>query len=807
MMSENKSMNNSNESDETKHLGDTEEIAQRWEQITKIFEAASALTGKEREKFLKKSCGDDAEMRNEVEKLLKSFEDSESFMQNPAVAEAVSMFEEKKTLIGKNTTGEVEKGSFVAGTVLASRYRIIGMLGKGGMGEVYKAEDIKLSQTVALKFLPDSFQKDSAALERFHAEVRNARQVSHVNVCRVFDIGEIDGKHFLSMEFIDGDDLSQLLRRVGRLSSERAIEIARQLCVGLSAIHNAGILHRDFKPANVIIDSKGKARITDFGIAGVEAEIAKDNLRVGTPAYMSPEQITGKDVSQKSDIYALGLVLYEIFTGKQAFSADSIPELIKKQTSETPTNPSEFVKGIDPLVESVISQCIAKNPNDRPQSALHVAMALPGGNPLQIALDAGQTPTPEMIAASPKKGALKPVVALLCLLGVIVSLISMVYINGRYKTFNLTPLQKSPEALADRAETMIKSFGYTEKPADKRHNFQSNGDFLRYAKENNWKDTADRLRTGQPYEIYFLYRQSPRLFTNYVRNEGGIAESNPPFEVPGMVNVSLDTTGRLIEFRAIPPENTANVTEISKTDWTKLFTEAGLDQTKFEKVASEWTPPMFSDERIAWKGTLADWTDIPIRVEAAAFQGKPVYFRIKPPWQKPQVAYSAPSWSLVDLIGLAIFLGAVVSSILLVWRNIKLGRADLRGTGKIALVFFVFNLIFQLTTSSLHYADIGWELWVIIDAMEASLFIGILSGLFYCAVEPFVRRWWSEMFISWSRLLAGDFRDPMVGRDILVGGLLGLVANLLFDKLSLLLPKSRSAFRLQMRVTMEFLML
>ncbi len=779
-------MNNSNESDETKHLDTAEEVATRWEKITKIFETASALTGKERDKFLKKSCGDDAELRKEVEKLLKSFEDSESFMQNPAVAEVVSMFEEKKTLIGQNTTGGLDKGSFVAGTVLASRYRILGLVGKGGMGEVYKAEDIKLSQTVALKFLPDDFQKDSAALERFHAEVRNARQVAHVNVCKVFDIGEIDGKHFLSMEFIDGDDLSSLLRRVGRLSSERAIEIARQLCVGLSAIHNAGILHRDFKPANVIIDSKGKARITDFGIAGVEAEINKDNLRVGTPAYMSPEQITGKDVSAKSDIYALGLVLYEIFTGKQAFEANSIPELIRKQQTETPTNASEFVKGIDPLVESVISQCIEKNPNDRPQSALHVAMALSGGNPLQIALDAGQTPTPEMIAASPKKGALKPVVALLCLLGVIVSLISIVYINGRYKTFNLTPLQKSPEALADRAETMIKNFGYTDKSADKRHSYQSNRDFLQYAKENKWTDTADRLRTGQPYQFYFLYRQSPRPFRNFVRNEGGIAESNPPFEVPGMVNVSLDTTGRLIEFRAIPPENTANMTEIPTTDWTRAFTEAGLDINKFEKVAPEWTPTSFADERMAWKGTMADWADIPIRIEAAAFQGKLVYFRIIPPWQKPLAAQPAPSWTLIDLIALVIFLVAIVSSIFLVWRNIRSGRADLRGTGKIALVFFIFNLIFQLTTSSLHIADIGEELFVVIDAIQASLFNGILSGTFYCAVEPFVRRWWSEIFISWSRLLAGDFRDPMVGRDILVGALLGLVSNLLYFKLGLL---------------------
>ena len=735
------------------------------------------MIGKEREKLLKKSCGDDAEMRKEVEKLLASFEDSESFMQNPAVAEAASMFEEKKTLIGQNTTGEVYKGSFVAGNVLASRYRIIGLLGKGGMGEVYKAEDIKLSQTVALKFLPDSFQKDSAALERFHAEVRNARQVSHVNVCRVFDIGEIDGRHFLSMEFIDGDDLSQLLRRVGRLSSERAVEIARQLCVGLSAIHNAGILHRDFKPANVIIDSKGKARITDFGIAGVEAEIAKDNLRVGTPAYMSPEQITGKDVSAKSDIYALGLVLYEIFTGKQAFSADSIPELIRKQTSETPTNPSEFVKGIDPLVESVISQCIEKNPSDRPQSALHVAMALPGGNPLQIALDAGQTPTPEMIAASPKKGALKPWVAGLCLLGVIVAMFMVVAKNGLHKSYNLTPLQKSPEALADRAETMIKNFGYTEKPADKRNQFVQTQDFVNYADEKKLPDAAERLKTGQPYAIYFLYRQSPKLFIGFIKSFEGMSENNPAFAVPGMINVSLDTTGRLIEFRANPPETAAGA-ESPKFDWSKLFTEAGLDISKFEPVAPEWTPPAGFDERMAWKGTLADWADIPIRIEAAAFQGKPVFFRIISPWQKPQIA-QAQGQASDTLFYLGLMVVVALASVVLVWRNIRLGRADLRGAGKIAVVFFIFNTIYRLTPPlSLHVADVFWELDVIIDALQSGIWMGLLAGLFYCAIEPFVRRWWSEIFISWSRLLAGDFRDPMVGRHVLLGALLALFSTL-----------------------------
>ena len=225
------------------------------------------------------------------------------------------------------------------------------------MGEVFKAEDIKLNQTVALKFLPDKLEKDKSALERFHAEVRNARQVSHKNVCRVFDIGEIDGRHFLSMEFIDGDDLSSLLRRIGRLPSDKAIEISRQLCFGLAAIHEAGILHRDLKPANVIIDSRGKARITDFGIAGIEEELTGGEIRVGTPAYMSPEQITGKEVTPKSDIYSLGLLLYEIFTGKQTFQADSIDDLLRKQQTTAPTNPSEVLKDIDPMLKKLL-QCL-----------------------------------------------------------------------------------------------------------------------------------------------------------------------------------------------------------------------------------------------------------------------------------------------------------------------------------------------------------------------------------------------------------------------------------------------------------------
>src|SRR5918911_3260072 len=238
----------------------------------------------------------------------------------------------------------IDNAKFVPGTILAERYRIVGLLGKGGMGEVYRADDLKLGQTVALKFLPDRFLSDEAALARFHREVRVARQVTHRNVCRVYDIGEIDGRHFLSMELIKGEELSSLLRRIGRLPSDKAIQIARQICAGLAAAHENGILHRDLKPSNVMIDSDGNARITDFGLAGLADEFRDDEISAGTPAYMAPEQLDGQTVTVRSDIYSLGLVLYELFTGKRAFDAPTLGELIKLRRSDnTPTTPTSIV--------------------------------------------------------------------------------------------------------------------------------------------------------------------------------------------------------------------------------------------------------------------------------------------------------------------------------------------------------------------------------------------------------------------------------------------------------------------------------
>lgn len=236
-----------------------------------------------------------------------------------------------------------ERRTLAAGSVLANRYRVITLLGRGGMGEVYRAEDMTLAQDVALKFLPEGSGGDADLLERLHAEVRNARQVSHPNVCRVYNIGESEGRHFIAMEYVDGEDLQSLLRRIGRLPPDKAEEIAYQLCAGLAAAHSVGVLHRDLKTSNVMIDGRGRARITDFGLA-VRSEEASLGEPAGTPAFMAPEMLAGHPGSVQTDLYSLGLILYELFTGKNAFEPD--PQTRKRPDS--PTAPFPVRAGAGP---------------------------------------------------------------------------------------------------------------------------------------------------------------------------------------------------------------------------------------------------------------------------------------------------------------------------------------------------------------------------------------------------------------------------------------------------------------------------
>jgi serine/threonine protein kinase len=346
------------------------------ERVKEIFNQAVDRPPEERASFLDMACGSDTQLRRRVEQLLNSLEDAGAFLASPTLTSPG----------GRPTT---EHAQLRPGSTLGTRYRIVGLAGRGGMGEVYRAEDLKLGQTVALKLLPEELGYDEARLSRLLDEVRIARQVSHPNVCRVYDIGEAEGRHFLSMEWIEGQDLASVLRTEGRLPADRATFIARQICSGLAAAHDCRVVHRDLKPSNVMLDARGVARITDFGLAAVASVVRGEMAREGTPHYMSPEQLAGEEVGFPSDIYSLGLVLYELFTGMPGYSGETLEKLMQ-QRCEPPAPPSSHTRDIDPGVEKLILRCLEGDPTRRPPSARDLVDALPVGGSFGDALIAAQ---------------------------------------------------------------------------------------------------------------------------------------------------------------------------------------------------------------------------------------------------------------------------------------------------------------------------------------------------------------------------------------------------------------------------------
>jgi len=275
--------------------------------------------------------------------------------------------------------GDSRPATLQSGLLLGGRYRIVERIGRGGMGEVYRADDLLLDQVVALKLLPAEFAASEAGLARLLKEVRVARQVAHPNVCRVYDVEQAEGLRFLTMEYIEGEDLASRLRRQGRLRPDEATSLARQLCAGLEAAHERGVLHRDLKPSNVILDDRGLARILDFGIAEVARVVSGTAAREGTPLYMAPEQLAGGEVTLRSDLYALGLVLYEACTGLLPNEEARTLEELTQARRVAPPAPSGKVPGIDRRLSKAILRCLESDPARRPPSARALAESLPGG--------------------------------------------------------------------------------------------------------------------------------------------------------------------------------------------------------------------------------------------------------------------------------------------------------------------------------------------------------------------------------------------------------------------------------------------
>ncbi|HEX3744274.1 MAG TPA: serine/threonine-protein kinase [Bryobacteraceae bacterium] len=689
---------------------------------------------------------------------------AETVASNSAASESPSGISHVTSVSGV----QEDEGRFLPGTLLGGRYRILTLLGRGGMGEVYRAMDLTLGQSVALKFLPEEAARNQSLLERFHGEVRVARVVSHPNVCRVYDIGQVEGMPFISMEYVDGEDLASLLTRIGRLPADKAVETGRKLCAGLAAAHDRGVIHRDLKPQNIMINKRGEVVIMDFGLAAIANELTGAEARNGTPAYMSPEQIKGGVVTAKSDIYALGLVLYELFTGKRPFEAHSLQQLIDLQEAAQLNSMTSVAADIDPVVEKIIRRCLDPDPAKRPASALGVVAALPGGDPLAAALAAGETPSPEIVAAAGKMEGMPRRYSVPCLALVMLLLLATIPMRQARTALVHGGLDQSPDVLAHQGREIAASLGYPERPTDTAVRLYHREDvlyFLRHLPEpHHW----DQWLSWEP-AIGAVYRESPQPL---VASPLALVDNqHPPNTLPGMTRTVLDGNGRLLDFTAIPRPAQADLAP--PVDAATLFRAARLDLAQFHDTAPLGLPATPFDRQVAWRGPLPHFPDRQLQVEAAWWKGRIVRASILYPWeQKPAVAPAAATIDLRDVWLRGMIALAALFVIPMARRNWVRGRADRLGAFHVALASLLLQAV--AWAGSFHPAANMAVFDLFVNAVAQWLFGAAVLWFCYLALEPEVRAHWPHSIVTWNRVLAGRWLDAQVGAHILIGAATGI---------------------------------
>ncbi len=361
-------------------------------------------------------------------------------------------------------TLETPTEELTRGTIFADRYEIIEELGKGGMGKVYRVEDSKLKQEVALKLIKPEISSDKKIIERFRNELKTARMIRHKNVCGVYDLGEEKGTHYITMEYVSGEDLKSFIRRADLLSAGKAIFIGKQVCEGLAEAHRLGVIHRDLKPQNIMIDEEGNARIMDFGIArsAKGKGITGAGVMIGTPEYMSPEQAEVKEVDQRSDIYSLGVILYEMVTGRVPFEGETALGIAMKHKSEVPQEPKEINAQIPDDLSHMIMKCMEKAREKRYQSAGEVRAEL-------VMIEKG-IPTTERVAPSKKPITSKEITVSFSLRKLFVPAIVLGTVVIALVVIWLVMRQKEP-VFAPKIENSIAIISFENQTGDKAYDY------------------------------------------------------------------------------------------------------------------------------------------------------------------------------------------------------------------------------------------------------------------------------------------------------------------------------------------------
>jgi serine/threonine-protein kinase len=663
---------------------------------------------------------------------------------------------------------------FVPGTVFGGRYRIIERIGRGGMGEVYRADDLHLDVPVALKFLPAGLEDDATEWQRLRGEVRTARQVTDQNVCRVYDIGEVEGVPFLTMQFVDGEDLASLLLRIGRLSPDKANEIAREICAGLKAIHHCDLVHRDLKPGNIMIDGRGHARITDFGLALLQASAGHGPEVAGTPGYMAPETIARGEVSTRSDIYALGLVLHEVFTGQHALHSSDGGMRPRGGGSTSPVTP---VRGLDPALERVVHRCLEREPSKRPSSVEEVIALLPGGgDALDAAIKAGETPSPEMIKAA-VPAAMTRSSAWACLATALLGLTVLGLFGSRGRVVPQLSLPDPSAVLEARARDHLRALGVPlESRATARGFLYARDRVENIAGTDRSRGRWGRIGSERPAVVRFWTRTSPTSLEPWHWRQR-ISPSDPPLALPGMALAEVDTRGRL-ERLSVVPRAQATTDTLVVPDWAPLFAAAGLDSSRFRPVPPHGPLPAYADTRAAWEGADPENPAAPLHMEAASLGGRVVSFSLTEGGERGANAQQAIGDGVPVRSQNVRATLLVLSFLLAAWlarRHLRAGVGDRQRAMRAASVVMGLRFAHWILSGHPVPGDVPGQFAL---ALAWALYDFAYMRIFYLAVEPLVRRLWPRILISWVRLVDGGFRDPVVGRDLLVGTLLGVVFNL-----------------------------
>jgi serine/threonine-protein kinase len=490
-------------------------------------------------------------------------------------------------------------------------------------------------------------------------------------------------------------------------------------------------------------------------------------------------------------------VLFEVFTGKPAFQADTPAELARLREDSTPSAPSNIVADLDPAVERVILQCLEKEPRERPRSALAVSAALPGGDPLAAALAAGETPSPEMVAAAGESGRLHPRVAITWLAALLLGLVVAALLADEATVVGNAGLSKKPDALEEDAREIIQQFGYDSLSKDSAYGFQYDADYLwSLRREGGPSSRGETAKCGELPGMHFWYRQSPDYLVPVARYAWVVSGDDPPPVLPGMAGVRLNPKGHLIEFHAVPGEGDQQTQPLEGAGWERLFRRAGLDLGQFTEVTDGPMGPTsaLGDRRVAWKETDLKGNN-KIDVEAASYRGRPVYFRVVEACPKPErmplgippsdrqpirvEEIRAFEWTSLLIV--------LVAAALLARRSLRLGRSDRKGALRLGLFILSINLLTCLFEAS-HVPHFFGELALVCSGLLYVVFYAVYFGLMYLAFEPYIRRFWPTLLISWNRLLTGRFRDPAVGRDLLVGAAVGVWFWPVLEFLTVLAP-------------------